>query len=259
MNIIFLDIDGVLNNQSTRERLRGGSIYALDPELVKIFANVLLNTAAKVVLSSSWRLSSDWKKDLIDAGLPQTIADRIIGITPHMPRPAGTGVEYAERGKEIEAWLADPANPKPEKFAILDDESDFLPDQPLFKTTWEKGITQEVAEAVIAHFWGQNDPAADGGVYEPVRRAICGPGPCTGEKLETYRHALWTMKLIHDKVAGRCYEYGRSEMQKIVKEKLTAAINTGRMKELGLQDVIVLDRTPAVELILNLDNEKKDA
>lgn len=53
------------------------------------------------------------------------------------------------RGDEINDWLA--KHPEVDKYAILDDDSDFYDDQPLFKTTFKDGLTDEIAEAVIEH------------------------------------------------------------------------------------------------------------
>ena len=36
-------------------------------------------------------------------------------------------------------------------YAILDDDADFLPHQWLFKTNFNDGITEEIAQAVIDH------------------------------------------------------------------------------------------------------------
>lgn len=55
------------------------------------------------------------------------------------------------RGREIAKWLSE--HLEVTKYAILDDGSDFLPEQkPVhFKTTWEKGLTEEIAQEVIKY------------------------------------------------------------------------------------------------------------
>ena len=50
MKIIFLDIDGVLNNYNT---LGEGANW--EPDLVKILNRIIKETKAKIVLSSTWR------------------------------------------------------------------------------------------------------------------------------------------------------------------------------------------------------------
>lgn len=173
MKLLFLDIDGVLNSEKFyKSRVRvDGLRNEIDLEAVLLLEHIIRQTRCSIVLSSTWRLSQNYKNDLCDAGLHSNmILRRFIGKTPHMPRPLGTGAEYRERGKEIQQWLKE--NPRPlchmptscpfparamcqghevERYAILDDDSDFLPDQPLFKTSWKTGLTKEIAEAVIRH------------------------------------------------------------------------------------------------------------
>lgn len=58
--IIFLDIDGVL---ATPEYLKDG-LWGLHPEKQKLLGEILSQTDAQIVLSSSWRLPNlyDTKK-----------------------------------------------------------------------------------------------------------------------------------------------------------------------------------------------------
>lgn len=166
MKLIFLDIDGVLNTTQT-QILAGkrGGLIGMQPDLVQRFNQLVERTGAKVVLSSTWRLSKTWRKDMRENGLTMEFLDR----TPHMPLLGG--VESMERGKEIKAWLD--AHPlikcdtptscppptramcnghKVEAYAILDDDSDMLPDQPHFKTSfYDGGLTEEIAAAVEKH------------------------------------------------------------------------------------------------------------
>jgi len=143
MKVIFLDIDGVLNTRYTPQRHRG--FIGMHPELVERFNKLRARTGAKVVLSSTWRLAKDWKNTMAECGLD---TEHFIDRTPHMPLTGG--VEAMERGKEIQAWLNE--HPDVEAYAILDDDSDMLPHQPHFKTSfYEGGLTEEVAERVAAH------------------------------------------------------------------------------------------------------------
>lgn len=139
MKIIFLDIDGVLNNSETATRCHGA--IGIDPFLVAIFNRIIFATDAKIVISSSWRHS----KDGLDEIRKKVMS--FIGITPTLPLSGGA--ETMERGKEIQTWIERHPEIKIEKYAILDDNSDFLPNQPLFQTTWEKGLTEEIASKVI--------------------------------------------------------------------------------------------------------------
>ena len=42
------------------------------------------------------------------------------------------------------------------RYAILDDGTDFRPGQPLFKTTWDTGLTDEIAAEVTG--WLNQSP-----------------------------------------------------------------------------------------------------
>src|SRR3954454_18061920 len=53
MNVIFLDIDGVLNSDATPNPRKFP--YIVDPDLLAIFKDLVSRTGATVVLSSSWR------------------------------------------------------------------------------------------------------------------------------------------------------------------------------------------------------------
>ena len=101
MKVIFLDIDGVLNCQSSKSRC--GVYVGIDADKVARLREIVDETGAKIVLSSSWR--TEWFKDedfntetgkYIDrklkrerlAILDKTITDR-----------------FDRRRKEVEAWL----------------------------------------------------------------------------------------------------------------------------------------------------------
>lgn len=137
MKTIFLDIDGVLNSAWTLERERG--TFGIDKKMAVIFKHILRSTGAKVVLSSSWRLHKEHRE------IVRKKVCRFIDCTPHMPLMGGA--EQMERGKEIKAWLD--KHPEVTSYAILDDDSDMLPDQPHFKTSFQSGLTKEIADNVI--------------------------------------------------------------------------------------------------------------
>lgn len=123
MKIIFLDIDGVLNN-ITDDQEGNGDPFALDHQNWSSLSKAALNeivkqTGAKVVISSSWRkMQPDigwWNEQFAIGGI---VAD-CISVTP--------GSENGFRGREIRQWLKDRDI---ETYVILDDESDFYSDQP---------------------------------------------------------------------------------------------------------------------------------
>jgi len=169
MKVLFLDIDGVLNCAECFKREHDAWVEKgkpkdehwnmLDPVHIARLNRIVAETGAKIVVSSSWRGDPNLYEKLKEAGVVATF----LGQTPRMPRPVGTSVEYCERGKEVKAFLEEweqgtarfstkpIVNETIWEYAILDDDRDFLPDQPLFKTVWEVGLTEEIADKVIAH------------------------------------------------------------------------------------------------------------
>lgn len=133
MKVLFLDIDGVVNCVSTRQRHRG--FIGIDPLLAFIVGKIQLDTDCHVVLSSAWRLHPDGREEV-----RKQVCD-VIDVTPDLPN----GI----RGLEIQAWLTE--HPGVTRYAILDDNDDFLPDQKLFQTTWQTGITEEIATQVTEY------------------------------------------------------------------------------------------------------------
>ncbi len=141
MKIIFLDIDGVLNCAKTFERTTHG-VIGVDPYRVLILHRILEATGAKIVLSSSWRHMDDdyLKRELRTIEWIDITGNCCAGI----------------RGVEIYKWIRDnvPHETKDDlKYAILDDDSDMLLLQKdhFFHTTWQEGLTEEIAQEVIKH------------------------------------------------------------------------------------------------------------
>ena len=139
MRVLFLDIDGVLNCKTTRTRHRG--LLGIDPRLAGIVRSIAQAVPdLKLVLSSSWRE--------MEGG--RTEVERMVGpcfdVTPIFE------AEDDVRGYEIQAWLE--LHPRVERYAILDDDCDMLEHQManFFRTSFETGITRELADRVVAHF-----------------------------------------------------------------------------------------------------------
>lgn len=139
--VLFLDIDGVCNNQKTRERQGDTKFIGIKPELADRVRRIIAETNCKVVLSSSWRLFPASKK------FAEENVCEFIDCTADLQRGAVWGMIY--RGFEIKEWLG--RHPGIKSYAILDDSDDFLWGQPLFRTTWLEGLTDEIADNVISH------------------------------------------------------------------------------------------------------------
>lgn len=118
--VLFLDIDEVLNNRKT-VFLFGYGYEITDKDDVKKFDHVALSIIRKivehakadVVISSSWRIGNDTPQDFAK-GLQLPVID----FTPSLTGP---------RGLEIDYWLNE--HPEYMNYVILDDNSDMLEKQ----------------------------------------------------------------------------------------------------------------------------------
>ena len=178
MNIIFLDIDGVLNylphspSNSYNGRFINGE--EIEPKIIRKFNKIFKEYPdLKIVISSSWR-----------GNMPRTInalrmagfeyIDNIIGRTPRAqavhylngdldkPLEPPYTLRHERRSQQILKWLLD--NPgisyRLNKFLIIDDEVydiyggagfDFLKDNTL-RTDSDKGLTNDDITFIIDYF-----------------------------------------------------------------------------------------------------------
>jgi hypothetical protein len=162
MNIIFLDIDGVLNCQTFYEnRIKGGAnvespIRNICKERVKWLNELCESTKAKVVISSTWRHSGlkYCKEILQEAGATFDIID----ITPDLR------FKGAVRGNEIKLWIDENIEKLSgikyydyKSYAIIDDDSDMLlwQKENFFQTDNYSGLTPNTCYK-IGRFFGKN-------------------------------------------------------------------------------------------------------
>lgn len=140
MKVIFLDVDGVLNNFTL---IRQNGYDYIDPVMVSRVAKVVGQTGAKIVLSSTWRLMHSDKK-LVDMALG------VQGMFVHDSTPHLGSL----RSQEISDWLG--KNLEVERYAILDDDDDagFGLEDSFFQTDPEIGITDRIASMVLSHLRG---------------------------------------------------------------------------------------------------------
>lgn len=113
MKVLFLDIDGVLNHNKTRERCL--FYTGVDKVLAKRLTDWLEGKDVKIVLSSSWRRFPEMHDHLKENGI------HCIGTTPFFPNK--------QRGEEIKHWVDSPVHIftdelKVTNFAVLDDGND---------------------------------------------------------------------------------------------------------------------------------------
>ena len=134
MKVLFLDIDGVVNNKRTDKKFR--NLMAIDPAMAALIQRIVQNTGCEIILSSSWRLFQNGRDEI------ERKVCKFADITP---------ILHAPRGHEIKVWLT--LHPEIEHYAILDDAESILPEQRanFFQTTWESGLTEDIALAVEKH------------------------------------------------------------------------------------------------------------
>ena len=149
LKIIFLDIDGVLNNQlmyENREDIIGGK-GKISKKCLDLLNHIIEKTNAKIVLSSTWRSDEDKEEFLYGIGLK----GEIIGKTPHL------SFKGALRGNEILQWIKDNRELLGcdydlfNSYIILDDDSDMLLWQAnnYYRVDAYCGITPNLAYRVI--------------------------------------------------------------------------------------------------------------
>lgn len=144
--VLFLDIDGVLNNKPFLEKVSSGT--ELDPRNIMYFNHIITQTKCKVVVSSAWRLYHTWNNLLTILSMQGVDTRTFIGVTEDSKN-------IMNRGEEIHNYLIYHylAEIKIDNFVILDDERDHLvgfPNQEkIVYTDFKVGLTKEKAELAI--------------------------------------------------------------------------------------------------------------
>ena len=116
MKVIFLDIDGVLNSIAF-DRERTNEQGNIDESRLLLLKQILDETGALIVLSSSWRKHWDKEPSLCDnlgAEINSIFAIYDIAIYDKTPR-----LQSNDRAEEIRLWLSQ--NESTTAYAILDD------------------------------------------------------------------------------------------------------------------------------------------
>ena len=126
-SVIFLDIDGVLNDYKTKDRI--GRIIGVNDDLIIYLKQIVDLLDADIVLSSSWREYCD--KSLISDGVDNWLGcskkryGRYLNI-----RLGKFGLKIADKTEEFPRWVDRgpeilnylDKHPEIEYFVILDDE-----------------------------------------------------------------------------------------------------------------------------------------
>lgn len=138
-NIIFLDVDGVLNNTHTITNT--GDI--LDELCIIRLRTIIDQTNAKIVMSSSWRARSDCHMDLLCEKFTKCGIDPyiIIGKTPILHKQTRNDEirQYLDiNNKDIKNWIAiDDMKLDVENFILID---------------FKYGLVDDDVEKIIKHF-----------------------------------------------------------------------------------------------------------
>lgn len=146
--LMFLDIDGVLNNTASA----ADGIHIL-PEKVKLVDRIVREANADIVISSSWRKlhSLEVIREILWCAGLVLAHHRIIGKTPTVAEVGSI------RGDEIKAWMDRNGYSRLHPHLIIDDDSDFYPYQreQHLQTLNECGILHEHIPDAIACLRGQ--------------------------------------------------------------------------------------------------------
>jgi hypothetical protein len=157
MNIIFLDIDGVLNCEdfykNRGEETRNYPLCEIDPFRIELLNNIITEVDVKIVISSSWRHNGpieELRNIFTEVGFKGDIID----FTPT------SRCSMCMRGNEIHKWIKDNEKllGKPyhqyKSYVIIDDDSDMLYWQKdnFFHTDAYSGLTPNMAYQIINFF-----------------------------------------------------------------------------------------------------------
>lgn len=135
MNLIFLDVDGVLNHYMNDDWVHKLDHRNWDIESVLRIDALCKATNPHVVISSSWRIMFPdyvwWQNEFHACGADNI---HVIGVTPRS--------RNGFRGREVLDYLTNSYAYDLDKYVIIDDESDFYQFQPRVKVDAAFGFTK---------------------------------------------------------------------------------------------------------------------
>lgn len=143
MNIVFLDVDGVINSQrklievyELTHKPHSGYNYPFDERCLENLKELIIETNSKIVITSTWRKDNEGKEILLSKLREYDLEKDVIGFVP---------ILNTLRGIEIEEYIKSLSHPI--NFVILDDDSDMgeLKDY-LIKTNNKNGLTKKDTE-----------------------------------------------------------------------------------------------------------------
>jgi hypothetical protein len=145
LKALFLDIDGVILSGEDLWRTKNNRY--LPPEKIDLVHSICDRTGAAVVVSSTWRCFQDCPDLLAAAGLAHRLHRD--WRTDQETRSASGIYRGEARGRQIQRWLD--SHPEVSAYAIVDDDSDMLPEQmPHFvKTAFTTGLDGPLADRLV--------------------------------------------------------------------------------------------------------------
>lgn len=147
MNIIFLDVDGVLNSinklievYNKTNRPHSGYSYPFDEICLENLQILVRETNSKLVVTSTWRKDKEGRETLLNALKDYELDKEVIGYTPILLNE--------KRSVEIKKYLCT-LKDRP-NFIILDDDRNMEELLPfLIKTDTRTGLTYENVQEAI--------------------------------------------------------------------------------------------------------------
>lgn len=127
-NILFLDIDGVLNSElwfrkrsKSNDTRRDHDLSMIDPDAVEYLNDFVTKTECRVILSSTWRRNTPLD-EMTSLLKEKGFEHEVTGATPAFNDP------HSVRGNEIRAWLKNNISNDSDfnRYVIFDDSSDML-------------------------------------------------------------------------------------------------------------------------------------
>ncbi len=148
MNVIFLDVDGVLNSVSNlikvyneTHKSHSGYSYPFDPDCLENLKELVAVTKSNLVISSNWRYSQKGMEKLLKTLSKYDLDKLVIGCTPALG---------LSRCTEIKKYLSDFKLADTVNFVILDDDRDIKDlSQYLVHTDRQVGLTKENVQQAI--------------------------------------------------------------------------------------------------------------
>ena len=140
MNLIFLDIDGVLNSVEGSDEI----LFDMEVTKLKLLKQLTIDTNSQIVVISDWRYSSRQRKQLLEAFNKYQIP--IHG----MLRDPSVDDEEDNRGKQIQDYLESHRDII-DKIVILDDNDDGILElfhEDFIKTNKFYGLDESIVNKV---------------------------------------------------------------------------------------------------------------